>query len=76
MERQVESGPERQSMVESGLPFEDKDVKVEEDTEVYAVSISAIRFNKGEIWWNRTKKASLTSCLTMKTMTSNWFPKK
>ncbi|KAG1095701.1 hypothetical protein G6F40_012350 [Rhizopus arrhizus] len=42
MERQVESRPERQSMVESGLPFENKDVKVEEDTEVYAVSISAV----------------------------------
>ncbi|KAG0809412.1 hypothetical protein G6F19_013626 [Rhizopus arrhizus] len=42
MERQVESGPERQSMVESGLPFEGKDVKVGEDTEVYAVSISAV----------------------------------
>ncbi|KAG1324234.1 hypothetical protein G6F57_014807 [Rhizopus arrhizus] len=42
MERQVESRPERQSMVESGLPFENKDVKVEESTEVYAVSISVV----------------------------------
>ncbi|KAG1317378.1 hypothetical protein G6F62_012928 [Rhizopus arrhizus] len=41
MERQVDSGSERQSIVESGLPFENKDVKVEEDTEVYAVSNGA-----------------------------------
>ncbi|KAG1606040.1 hypothetical protein G6F45_014074 [Rhizopus arrhizus] len=42
MEQEIESGLERQSMVESGLPFENKDAKVEEDTEVYAVSISAV----------------------------------
>ncbi|KAG0804670.1 hypothetical protein G6F18_014218 [Rhizopus arrhizus] len=33
MEQEIESGLERQSMVESGLPFENKDAKVEEDTE-------------------------------------------